>query len=88
MYPQVHDLAVFAIRPGTLTLGTVSRVWDRPAADPYVTLRTCDQRPATFVRSVSTITVISLAALAAALRQDLTAAAAKHDDTGLVGTPA
>jgi hypothetical protein len=36
--------------------GTVTRMWDKPATDPYVTIRSDDHR--TFVRSVSTVTVI------------------------------
>jgi hypothetical protein len=39
--------------PVVQTTGTVTRVWDRPARDPYVTIRTDDNR--TFVRCSSRV---------------------------------
>lgn len=43
---------------GTHSLtGTIVRVWDKPAADPYVTVRTDDNR--TFVRCSSVVKILS-----------------------------
>jgi hypothetical protein len=33
----------------------ITRVWDRPANDPYVTVKTTEDRGRTFVRSASRV---------------------------------
>lgn len=34
---------------------TVTRIWDKPATDPYVTVKTTEDQGRTFVRSTSTV---------------------------------
>lgn len=33
----------------------ITRVWDKPANDPYVTVRTTEDQGRTFVRAISTV---------------------------------
>lgn len=37
---QVNDIVIFSPRAGETAEGIVTRVWDKPASDPYVTIRT------------------------------------------------
>lgn len=38
-----------------LVEAVVTRVWDKPASDPYVTVRTTEDQGRTFVRSASRV---------------------------------
>lgn len=53
---QVNDIVTFSPRAGESAEGIVTRVWDKPASDPYVTIRTTeDESPRTFVRCASAL---------------------------------
>ena len=51
---QLHDIVQFRENETTLGAGHISRVWDRPARDPYVTI---SSEGRTFVRFASAVTV-------------------------------
>lgn len=56
MSMQVNDIVTFAPRAGESAEGIVTRVWGKPASDPYVTVRTTgDDSPRTFVRFASAL---------------------------------
>lgn len=52
---QVNDIVTFAPRAGETAEGIVTRVWDKPASDPYVTVRTTEDEGRTFVRCSSAL---------------------------------
>lgn len=52
---QVNDIVTFSPRFGESAEGIVTRVWDKPAGDPYVTVRTTEDMPRTFTRFASAL---------------------------------
>jgi hypothetical protein len=52
---KTGDLVTFAPRAGESAEGIITRVWDKPAADPYVTLRTTGDQGRTFTRCSSAV---------------------------------
>lgn len=50
----LHDIASFRENAGTIAAGHVTRVWDKPARDPYVTI---SSEGRTFTRLSSQVTV-------------------------------
>jgi hypothetical protein len=55
---KTGDLVTFSPRAGESAEGIVTRVWDKPAADPYVTLRTTEDEGRTFTRCSSVVVKI------------------------------
>lgn len=51
---ELHDIVQFRENAETTGAGHVARVWDKPAADPYVTIRSEGR---TFVRCSSAVIV-------------------------------
>jgi len=70
---RVGDVVSFPVRPGVVDCGFITRVWDKPAADPYVTIRTDAASPQTFVRAVSQVCPGAAPAALAALSNALDA---------------
>lgn len=52
---KTGDIVTFAPRAGESAEGIVTRVWDKPAADPYVTVRTTEDEGRTFTRCSSAV---------------------------------
>lgn len=52
---QVNDIVTFSPRFGESAEGIVTRVWDKPVSDPYVTIRTIEDEGRTFVRCSSVV---------------------------------
>ena len=60
---QVNDIVIFSPRQGETAEGIVTRVWDKPAGNPYVTIRSSlrgTDLPATgtFVRFASEVRAV------------------------------
>jgi hypothetical protein len=51
---KAHDIVSFRENAETTSAGHVTRVWDKPPADPYVTIRSEGR---TFVRCSSAVAV-------------------------------
>lgn len=51
---QLHDIVQFRENEATLAAGHITRVWTKPARDPYVTI---SSEGRTFVRFASAVTV-------------------------------
>lgn len=55
---QVNDIVIFSPRQGETAEGIITRVWDKPASDPFVTIKTGDGGPSrTFVRCSSEVII-------------------------------
>jgi hypothetical protein len=52
---KTGDLVTFAPRAGESAEGIITRVWDKPADDPYVTIRTTEDQGRTFTRCSSAV---------------------------------
>jgi hypothetical protein len=52
---KTGDLVTFSPRAGESAEGIITRVWDKPASDPYVTLRTTEDEGRTFTRCSSVV---------------------------------
>jgi hypothetical protein len=53
---QVNDIVTFSPRAGESAEGIVTRVWDKPASDPYVTVQTTgEDMSRTFTRFASAV---------------------------------
>jgi hypothetical protein len=50
---KTGDIVMFYPRAGEMEYGIVTRMWDKPVSNPYVTIRTDDGR--TFVRCSSAV---------------------------------
>lgn len=51
---QVNDIVIFSPRKGEKAEGIITRVWDKPAGNPYVTVKTVhEETPRTFTRPAS-----------------------------------
>jgi hypothetical protein len=51
---KLHDIVRFRENETTTSAGHIARVWDKPKADPYVTI---SSEGRTFVRFASAVTV-------------------------------
>jgi hypothetical protein len=47
---------------GTILTGVITRVWEKPEGNPYVTIKTDEGTPRTFVRYASAVTLADLEA--------------------------
>jgi hypothetical protein len=56
---KAGNLVTFAPRAGESAEGIVTRVWDKPAYDPYVTIRTTEDEGRTFTRCSSAVVKLS-----------------------------
>lgn len=56
---QVNDIVIFSPRAGESAEGIVTRVWDKPASDPYVTVRTTEDAGRTFTRCQSAVILMA-----------------------------
>lgn len=52
---QVNDIVIFSPRAGETAEGIVTRVWDKPERDRFVTLKTTGKYVQTFVRCSSEV---------------------------------
>jgi hypothetical protein len=52
---KTGDLVTFSPRAGESAEGIVTRVWDKPAGDLFLTLRTVEDDGRTFVRPSSAV---------------------------------
>lgn len=52
---QTGTVVEFHENAGTVSEGVITRVWDKPAKDPYVTIVTTEDHGRTFVRCASAV---------------------------------
>jgi hypothetical protein len=52
---KTGDIVLFFAAPGELVEGVITRVWDKPVYNPYVTIRTTGDEGRTFTRSSSVV---------------------------------
>lgn len=67
---QVNDIVIFSPRQGETAEGIVTRVWDKPASDPYVTIKMTGKLVQTFVRCSSEVRSKHLAEVHAWAREN------------------